>query len=281
MSVMESDGYMSLKEFDEKDTDACVATVRMLLFNHVHEGKVIVVVEGADDVTMYGQLFSAGQVCLYADGCCDKHVLILKELNGGYENRLIAIKDADFDRLNGTVYPYRNLLLTDTHDAEGMMLLHGLPLKNLPEEDVKRCEAVDVAALKRELAPVSYLKWQNNKERLGLCFDKTTVNQDFAGYLQAVLANSRPDIVYTSEMHTAFRAAHPDADPDELTNGHDLLEKIYAVAQAADKANFPKKKFFRRVRASYRSSAFSATRLYTSLRAWETQQQIMIFDTGS
>lgn len=269
---MGTDGYVSLKEFEAKDTDSCVAAVRMLLLSNVCETKVVVIVEGADDVEMYKRLFSTEKVCLFPDGCCDKHCVILKDLNGKYENRLIAIKDADFDRLNGTTYVYGNLFLTDAHDAEGMILQYGLALENLSSEDVKRCEAIDVAALKRELASISYMKWQNNKENLGLCFDETSVNRSFVDYMQAVLEKSKSGIVYTQEMHEAFKEVHPNADLDELTNGHDLLEKIYVAAKAADKANFPKKKFFRRIRNSYTKHAFFTTQLCGALRSWEEQQ---------
>ena len=84
-------------------------------------------------------------VRIYPDCNCEKHVLILDELNGIYGSRLLAIKDADFDRLEGQQYSYSNLLLTDTHDMEGMIVADCLP--NLKDENAFRCQSINLSRM--------------------------------------------------------------------------------------------------------------------------------------
>ena len=67
----------SMRDASEMVTDAKVADVKALFDTHVNDGKVIVVVEGADDVDVFGKVMDAGSVCFYPDCNCDKHVVIL------------------------------------------------------------------------------------------------------------------------------------------------------------------------------------------------------------
>lgn len=95
----------SMREASEKVADAKVADVKSLFDTHINDGKVIVVVEGSDDKEVYQKVMDANTVCFYVDCNCDKHFVILDALNGRYDNRLLAIKDADFDRIEGAANP--------------------------------------------------------------------------------------------------------------------------------------------------------------------------------
>ena len=112
----------SMRDASEVAIDVKVADVKSLFETHVNEGKVILVVEGSDDKEVYEKVTDAKNVCIYVDCNCDKHIVILNALNEQYGRRLLAIKDADFDRLEGRSHPFANLLLTDTHDMEGMIV---------------------------------------------------------------------------------------------------------------------------------------------------------------
>ena len=161
----------SMREASEKITDAKVADVKSLFDTHVNDGKVIVVVEGPDDKEVYQKVMDANAVCFYVDCNCDKHFVILNALNNKYGNRLLAIKDADFDRLDGTANPYPNMMLTDTHDMEGMIVSECL--SELQGDDAVRCQGINLADIYVELEDVSYLKWFNHVNHYGInsvCF---------------------------------------------------------------------------------------------------------------
>lgn len=257
----------SMRDASEMVTDAKVADVKALFDTHVNDGKVIVVVEGADDVDVFGKVMDAGSVCFYPDCNCDKHVVILSALNGRYENRLLAIKDADFDRLDGMSYPYVNLLLTDTHDMEGMIVADCLP--RLQGDDAVRCQGITLVPIYSELEDISYLKWFNHATRSRLCFKGVIPDMVFTDYFNAVVANTDADVTVTIADVVFFKSQHPGAPEKDLCNGHDIFERVYVRAKAANVANFPKKPFFRRLRAAYPKEKFKNTSLFRAIRAWE------------
>ena len=257
----------SMREASEEVTDAKVADVKSLFDTHVNDGKVIVVVEGPDDKEVYQKVMNANAVCFYVDGNCDKHFVILDALNRKYSNRLLAIKDADFDRLEGTANPYPNMVLTDTHDMEGMIVAECL--SELLGEDAVRCQGIDLTEVYAELVDVSYLKWFNHANHYGINFSETTLDLDINAYFYACVANTDNVVNVTLADLYAFKAAHPGVSEKELCNGHDIFERIYVRAKAANVANYAKKPFFRRLRRAYPKEQFVNTALFLSIKGWE------------
>ena len=143
----------SLRNASEDASDAKVADVKALFDTHVNDGKVVLVVEGPDDKEVYEKVTDAASVCIYVDCNCEKHFVILDALNSRYARRLLAIKDADFDRLEGKRHSYPNLVLTDTHDMEGMIV--GGCLTGLVGDDAERCRSVNLGDIYSELTDVS------------------------------------------------------------------------------------------------------------------------------
>ena len=257
----------SMREASEEVTDAKVADVKSLFDTHVNDGKVIVVVEGPDDKDVYEKVMDTNAVCFYVDNNCDKHFVILDALNRQYGERLLAIKDADFDRLDGAVNPYPNLLLTDTHDMEGMIVAECLPV--LQGEDAVRCQSINLPEIYAELEDVSYLKWFNHVYHHGINFSETALDIDINVYF--INCISKTDNVVTvalADMFT-FKTAHLGVPEKELCNGHDIFERIYIRAKAANIANFAKKPFFRRLRRAYPKDKFVDTNLFIAIKKWE------------
>ena len=257
----------SMREASEVAEDAKVADVKSLFDTHVNEGKVVLVVEGADDKEVYEKVTDASSVCIYVDCNCDKHLVILNALNSCYGNRLLAIKDADFDRLDGTLPPYSNLVLTDTHDMEGMIVEECL--SELQGEDAERCENITLDDIYSELEDISYLKWFNHINHCGINFSDATLDLDIKAYFNACVANTNNVVgVSLADMY-AFKGAHQGVSKKDLCNGHDLFERIYVRAKAAKVSNFAKKTFFRRLRRAYPGDKFITTSLYQDIRKWE------------
>ena len=258
----------SMREASEVAEDAKVADVKSLFDTHVNNGKVFLVVEGADDKEVYEKVMDAASVCIYVDCNCDKHLVILKALNSRYGNRLLAIKDADFDRLDGTLPQYSNMVLTDTHDMEGMIVEVCLP--ELQGEDAERCKNINLEDIYSELEDISYLKWFNHTNHCGINFSDVTLDLDIAAYFNACVANTNNVVSVSLVDMYAFKAAHIGVAEKDLCNGHDLFERIYVRAKAAKVSNFAKKPFFRRLRRAYPGDKFVNTSLYQDIRKWET-----------
>lgn len=257
----------SMREASEVATDAKVADVKSLFDTHVNDGKVVLIVEGPDDKEVYEKVTDTAALCFYVDCNCDKHFVILNALNGRYGNRLLAIKDADFDRLERTQHPYSNLLLTDTHDIEGMIMEECL--SGLQGEDADRCQNVNLNDIYSELEDISYLKWLNHANHCGINFSDVTLDLNLNVYFNACVANTNNVIGVTLADMYAFKAVHQGVPAKELCNGHDLLERIYVRAHSARLSNFPKKPFFRRLRRAYPKDKFVNTSLYSDIKAWE------------
>ena len=256
----------SMREASESMMDVRVADVKALFDTHVNEGKVIVVVEGPDDMEVYGKLMRSEEVCFYVDSNCEKHFVILNALNGRYANRLLAIKDADFDRMEGTVHPYSNLVLTDTHDLEGMIVTECLP--ELQGEDADRCKSVFISDIYAELTDISYLKWFNHANHCGINFSDTALDVNVKSYFNACVSNSGKAVSVTLADMYDFKNAHVGAPEKELCNGHDILERIYVRARAAKVSNYAKKPFFKRLRRAYPTDKFVHTDLFHSIKSW-------------
>ena len=257
----------SMRDASEDASDAKVADVKALFDTHVNDGKVVLVVEGPDDKEVYEKVTDAASVCIYVDCNCEKHFVILDALNNRYAHRLLAIKDADFDRVEGKRHPYPNLVLTDTHDMEGMIVSECL--SELQGDDAVRCQGINLADIYAELEDVSYLKWFNHVNHYGINFSETTLDLNINAYFSACIANTKKSVSVTlADMYT-FKSANPRVPKKELCNGHDIFERIYVRAKAANTANYAKKPFFRRLRRAYPRDSFVNTVLLQAIKAWE------------
>lgn len=257
----------SMRDASEYAIDVKVADVKSLFDTHVNEGKVICVVEGPDDKELYEKVTDGKAVCFYADCNCEKHAVILNALNTRYSKRLLAIKDADFDRLEGRCNPYSNLLLTDSHDMEGMIVEECI--LDLEGEDAERCQGIKLSDIYAELEDISYLKWFNHHNHCGINFGDTTLDVNLTTFFDACVSNTNNVVSVTLDDMYVFKAAHPEVSKKELCNGHDIFERIYVRAHASKVCNFAKKPFFRRLRGAYSKEKFVNTSLYRDIKAWE------------
>ena len=257
----------SMREASESVTEARVADVKALIETHVNDGKVIIVVEGPDDKEVYEKVMKSESVCFYVDCNCKKHSVILNALNGRYASRLLAIKDADFDRLEGIIHPYPNMVLTDTHDVEGMIVTECL--LELQGEDAERCKGIIVRDIYAELEDISYLKWFNHMNHCGINFSDTVLDLDINAYFNACVSKTEKVVSVTLADMYVFKNSHLGAQEKELCNGHDILEMVYVRARAAGNGNYAKKPFFRRLRRAYPREKFVNTSLFQSIKSWE------------
>ena len=258
----------SMRDASEVVADAKIADVKALIDTHVNDGKILLVVEGPDDKEVYGELMDSASVCIYVDCNCEKHFVILDALNDRYGDRLLAIKDADFDRLEGKRHPYFNLVLTDAHDMEGMIV--EASLSSLQGEDFERCQGILLADIYSELEDISYLKWFNHWHHCGINFSDTTLDLNVESYFNTCVSNTNNTVSVDLSDVQAFKQEHQGVDKKELCNGHDIFDRIYVRAHTAKVSNFPKKPFFRRLRMAYPKEQFLKTSLFKDIKAWET-----------
>jgi Protein of unknown function (DUF4435) len=165
-------------------------------------------------------------------------IQILNILEKSNFNGVLAIVDADFDRLEGSPHNSPNLLRTDTHDLE-TMLIKSLALDRIlvafgSEEKISKFGRDIRQVLLESVSSVGYLLWVSQCENLGLTFngikfknfvDKDTLQINELKMIQEVRNKSK---VFSSrneeiqqKLTTKKNTIH---DLWQVCRGHDLVE---------------------------------------------------------
>lgn len=217
-------------------TQARTNYIRGLFHNPVNDGKIILLVEGTDDSAFYRQYMDDSVVTF---GVTDGHKwtrIILENLNGGYHDRLAAVNDADFCRLDG--FPQGlpdNLFFTDCHDWEmsvisedrTRILAARYKLRSSTEENL-HSKIID------GLNNYSYVRWVNEQNpdiSTKLAFKDNT--HEYAGLTikecvgKLNSSQDSPQRRLDPEYAATFHAAHKGADWKQLHNGHDYFRLLH------------------------------------------------------
>lgn len=208
---------------------------------------------------------------------------------------VLAIVDADFDILESKFPSSTNLLFTDTHDLETMIVRSPAFEKVLGEfgseekiDQITRTAGKDVRALLLECSvPIGYLRWVSLREELSLKFE----DLDFTQFIsREALSLSQPDFIQTvknkSQRHD-IASTHINASIQDLKNGihdswhvccgHDLVSILSIGLRRAIgtcNANDVKPEILERsLRLAFERSYFHKTQLYISIQQWQKENE--------
>ncbi|GAG70118.1 unnamed protein product, partial [marine sediment metagenome] len=221
----------------------------------------------------------------------------LKELISRKAQGVLAIVDSDYWILEG-YQPLENLLFTDTHDVETLILLSPAlerVLRELVPGD--SMNTIDQIGNKvRELVvsvgiPLGIFRWVCFRDGFELNFqilpyerfvqgDPPTLNK--SGMIETVKTSSKvisdPDAILLEKINQLEKSK---ADPWLVCQGHDLvhlleivipyvLQKVLGreVAKNTEK-RCQADHLSRELRLAYRPEYFQNTELYASIRIWE------------
>lgn len=273
---------------DETFIDEMVQEVRDEICHPANAGKVCVAVEGEDDISLYGKFMNDEQVFFFTTGDCVYIVPVLAQLPE-YSDQLIGIKDADFDHLRGVTYTLPNLFLTDTHDAETMLLQRGQLISDLVYEYTHKQIPDIMNTVFAALEWYSYLQYYNTDQITagnadGIRFKGLSISNVYDGancvgctdcisIVRGYANNARLAHFPTDTQLTAFKAAKATGDMFNLHRGHDVIRCIGIIIR---RNTPPSNKMVgddvipRVLRIRYQMSDFQTTRLYHDLDAWGT-----------
>ncbi len=208
-------------------------------------------------------------------------------------NGVVAICDADFSRLEGPSSASTNLLLTDAHDLEGMMIASPAFTKVLGEfaiasrvDDFEKRVGFPVAtALAKNAVPVGCLRWLSLRHSLQLRFegltyarflDRDALTVDTGKLLRAVKDHSQrhdlelADSQIIRKIEALLTGGH---DPSQVSCGHDMLDilsfGLRRTLAARSQADVNRESLERSLRLAYDESCFTQTTLCQSIRCWE------------
>jgi hypothetical protein len=272
---------------------------KVLMLRSQFRGSYLLV-EGDTDCRFFSNL-SDISLCriIPADGKSNV-IDTLIELEKRGARGILGIVDADFWIIEGTK-PRENLLLTDTHDLETMILvspaLEKVLKEFLPGEMINDCIDRLASEVRRVLLtvgrPIGSIRWISRRERFDLdfeafpfdqCVDFGCLSVDVLRAVKAVRAGVRDRLPLTDrDLHAkVIEISRLDVDGWQVCQGHDLvyllelilpviLEKMMgrAVAENARRKAHAAQ-LDRDLRVAYEAAYFLETVLYSSIKEWES-----------
>ena len=251
----------------------------------------ILLVEGSTDARVYGRLVSKTECRLIPATGKNKAISALKLLeNGGFDG-VLTIVDADFQRLDGIEPNSSNLLLTDSHDLE-TMILYSDALDNVLSEFGSAREIANLGRPIRDVLldgslPIGHLRWLSSpeKDKLSLKFkelsfdkfvDEKTLRVSIDDLIRELKANSGDSTLDENATKLKIIALDGEGnDPWQVCSGHDLVQ-ILSIGLINVFGN-PKRgntatpdQIDVALRLAYDCSQFCLTRLHNSIKGWET-----------
>ncbi|MBS0018610.1 MAG: DUF4435 domain-containing protein [Arthrospira sp. SH-MAG29] len=280
-----------MREFISVDRE--VNKVRLL--RSTFKGTFLLV-EGHTDQIFYNRLIdkSVCQSLIIVGKPSNKQcvIAVLQQLENSDFPGVLAIVDADFDHLVNDLPNYSsNLLRTDTHDLE-TMLLNSLAFDKVLDEFGSESKISSFDGDIREVLlaagkPVGYLRWISQTEELNLTFngidfskfvDKNQIKISYDKLIDVVKNKSQKSYLSTPEIISKITNLNSQSyDPWQICCGHDLVEILsLALCKAIGSHNSQDVKpdiIDRSLRLAYEKAYFYQTHLYSEICLWESHNQ--------
>ncbi|WP_445245616.1 DUF4435 domain-containing protein [Microcoleus sp. OTE_8_concoct_300] len=273
-----------MKEYISSDSIA--NTIRMLRTQH--SGSFLIA-EGDTDSRVWKNLVDSTKCCVENAYNKDNAVKVLNILEKDNFAGVLAVVDADFDILEETVLLSQNLLLTDTHDLETMLLKSPALEKVLREHgSAEKIEiftkAKDIRQTLWESAKIiGYLRWASLKFNYCLKFEDLAFNKfvddrtlilNESKLIQTVKNHSQKPGLDEQEIRANMEKLKTDTqDMWHVCCGPDMIAILsIALCKALGSCNSKQVEpnvLKINLRLAYDSAHFRETKLYKSIQTWE------------
>lgn len=281
------------KEYSEADEIA--SEIRLLREDPDNCKCTFLLVEGSTDRYIY-QWMTAKDTCqIIIVGGKENAIKVLAILEEEGILGVLAIVDADFMALEDERSSSPNLLLTDTHDLE-MMILNSLALEKVLSEfgsadKIKYLvdkRKKDVRSLLLSCAmPIGYLRWVSLRENLSLKFEdlkfekfinKDDLTTDIMQLIRIVQSRtidnrgSQKLLLKDSDLHDKIQQLSSDThDPWHVCCGHDVVTILsLGLRKAIGSSKIAEPDLIEKcLRLAYEHAFFSQTQLCAAIQVWE------------
>ena len=262
-------------------------TIRLM--RTLNKGSVLVV-EGQTDATVYKRFIDVNTCKIIPVYGKENAVNALRILEDDDYGGILAIVDADFWHLEGIKPESLNLLLTDTHDLETMIISTAKALEKILDElgsanKIKQLHHPVIQLVLEATLPIGLLRWIASpfKDNLPLKFmylnfdnfvDKPKLKVNINKLLKEVRANSgNPGFDEDSikkKIKSLIKNSH---NPWQVCSGHDMV-RILAIGFQFVFGNRKAITLTSEVlegilRVAYEYSHFRLSRLHDSIENWE------------
>jgi hypothetical protein len=246
---------------------------------------VFLVVEGYTDKLVYGN-FVNPKTCEFviSDGK-EQALNTIKILDNDKFTGVLAVVDADFDRLENNLPESPNILLTDDHDLEVMILktpaLEKVIKERGSEEKTKDNNIREI--LLKIGQEIGYLRWISQKNNLSLRFEgldfgkfikKDTLEIDYSDLIKTIKDHSQKQSLVNQEIEEKIEILrNKEHDPSQVCCGHDIMQilslalcKAWGTCKPTD---VKAENLERDLRLAYEKSYFYQTQLYFLIQNWQ------------
>lgn len=285
----------SLKDEADKIQDK-YRDIFQSLKNKRDYNKVLVLVEGPDDLFIYKVLFDEKSVvldfsCSNQSGCANV-LSMLRELNDHpmtiKQKQLyhIAILDADFNRILNRLQTDNNLFYTDAHDNEMMVIMNeyarlslGYALSLGKEETEEMFQNVF-----KDLELLTLFKWHNMESDLGANFkhldmmsiSREDLNRDEVIF-EIVNKKSKACTASLVGLRDFVKSHQINADNVyDVTNGHDLIARLCYWMKQNYRKQISYDDMEITLQGQFTNKLFYKTNMYRDLKRWELQNRVIV-----
>jgi Protein of unknown function (DUF4435) len=257
---------------------------------------VFIIVEGSSDKLIYERLVSIEKCEFSIAFNKDNAINALGILDQDNFKGVLAIVDADFSVLEGSVHNSSNLFVTDDHDLE-MMLIKSPALekvlRELGSEDKIFNFGKDVRKTLVESGKIiGYLRWASLKHNLNLKFEDLSFSKfieqkslsiNTLTLIQVIKNHSQKPALVDKEVEKLLNALqNPNHDLWHVCCGHDLICILsIALCKTLGSCNTNDVKpevLEREFRLAYEESYFFNTQLYTLIQNWQNNHPYQILN---
>lgn len=216
---------------------------------------------------------------------------ILEILEKSHFEGILAIVDADFDYLLNLFQSSPNILRTDTHDLESMIIkspaLEKVVNEFGSEEKITKFNRDIRGTLLKTGISVGYLLWTSQRDGLNLTFEGITfskfVNEqtlqiDELKMIKEIKNKSQAFSLKDTDLQQKLASyKSSNHDPWQVCCGHHLVEVLSLSLRKAIGSNraadVEPNGLERNLRLAYEEVHFQQTQLYINIRIWESNNQ--------
>jgi hypothetical protein len=279
-----------MREYLSGERDANAIRMRRSTFSGT-----FLLVEGSSDKSFYERFVSRTTCTLVVvsgkPSSKFRVIAVLALLEQSNFQGVLAIVDADFDRLEGFTDDNPHLFRTDLHDLE-TMLINSPALDKViaefgsEEKITKFGHDIRIVILKEGMI-IGYLRWISKIDELNLTFDgikfssfinEKTLKIDQSKLIQEVKNQSQAHSLNNKDLQQRINSQKDENHaPCQVSCGHDLVEILSLGFRKAigsyQPSDIKPDILERSLRLAYEEVYFCETELYLSIRSWESNNQ--------
>lgn len=272
-----------MREFLTDDRDANQIKLRRSTFFGT-----FLLVEGSSDKVFYERFIDkiACQVVVMTGKT--RVIAVLDILDRSNFKGILAIIDADFDRLENSVDESINLLRTDTHDLETMLIdspaLDKVMAEFGSEEKIAKLQLDVRTSLVEAGISIGYLRWISQSDGLNLTFsdlrfskfiDEKTLQMNELDLIQEVKNKSQAFSLNTEDLQRRIATENNKGfNHWQVCCGHDLVEILaLGLRKAIGTMSVDVDSLERSLRLAYEEVYFRKTQLWVNIHRWESNHQ--------